>query len=50
LPYATQGAPTAGVNPIGAYRLRTNRGSVEFDVTEDSVQEGTVIAAPTLGS
>lgn len=47
LPYATLGASRVGVTPAGAYRLRTNRGSLEFDVSEPSVREGAAIEAPT---
>ena len=48
LPYATIGAPDSRFTPLGPYRLRTELGVTEFDITEDLVQNGGTINAPAI--
>lgn len=45
LPYATVGTTTSAFPARGPYRLRSQEGVVEFDVTETAVSNGEILAA-----
>jgi asparagine N-glycosylation enzyme membrane subunit Stt3 len=49
VPYSTVGAPPSAIQTLGQYQLRTERGTANFDITEEALQRGTNLIAPTVG-
>lgn len=47
VPYATRPMPASDIEPLGPYRLHTNRGFSRFDVSEESIRGGETLVLPS---